>query len=63
MVIRKPGKDDYTQLKDYRIISLLSCMGNVVEKVVTELLSEEAERSGQLRDGQFRCTKGRSAIC
>jgi hypothetical protein len=26
VVIRKPGKDDYTQLKAYRSISLLSCM-------------------------------------
>jgi len=38
MVNHKPGKDDYTQLKACRSISLLSCMGKVVEKVVTELL-------------------------
>ena len=38
MVIRKPSKDDYTQLKAYRSISLLSCVGTVVERVVTELL-------------------------
>ena len=44
VVIRKPGKDDYTQLKAYRSILLLSCMGKVVENVVAELLSEEAER-------------------
>jgi len=44
VVIRKPGKDDYMKLKAYRSISLLSCMGNVVEKVATELLSEEAKR-------------------
>jgi len=30
VVIRKPGKDDYTKLKAYRSISLLSCMGKVV---------------------------------
>ena len=38
MVIRKPGKDDYTKLKAYRSISLLSCMGKVVENVAAELL-------------------------
>jgi len=38
VVIRKPGKDDYTQLKAYRSITLLSCMGIVVGKVVSELL-------------------------
>jgi len=43
-VIRKPGKDNYTKLKVYHSISLLSCMGKVVEKVVAELLAEEAER-------------------
>jgi hypothetical protein len=32
VVIRKPGIDDYTQLKAYPSISLLSCMGKVVEK-------------------------------
>jgi len=40
VVIHKPGEDDYTKLKAYRSISLLSCMGKVVEKVVAELLSE-----------------------
>ena len=62
VVIRKPGKDDYTMLKAYRSISLLSCIGKVVEKVAAELLSEEAERRGQLSDGQFGSRNGRSAI-
>jgi len=62
VVIRKPGKDHYTQLKAYRSISLLRCMGKVVEKVVAELLSDEAERRGLLSDGQFGSRRGRSAI-
>jgi len=62
VVIRKPGKEDYTELKAYCSISLLSCRGKVVEKVVTELLSEEAERRGLLSDGQFGSRKGRSTI-
>jgi hypothetical protein len=41
-IFPKPGKDDYTKLKAYRMISLLSCMRYVVEKVVVELLLEEA---------------------
>jgi len=53
MVICKPGKADYTQLKAYRSISLLSCMGKVADKVVAELRSDEAERRGLLSDGQF----------
>ena len=43
VLIRKPGKEDYTTLKLYRTISLLSCLGKVVEKVVAELQSDEAE--------------------
>jgi len=42
VVIRKPGKDDYTQLMTYRSISRLRCMGQVVENVAAELMSEEA---------------------
>jgi len=41
---------------------MLSCMGKVVEKVVTELLSDEAERRALLSDGQFGSRKKRSAI-
>jgi len=62
VVIWKPGKEDYTKLKSYRTISLLSCMGKVVEKVVAELLSDEAERRALPSDGQFGSRKKRSAI-
>jgi len=53
VVIRKLCIDDYTQLKAYRSISLLSCMGKVVEKVVAGMLSDEAERRGLLSNGKF----------
>jgi len=49
-MIRKPGKDHHMKLKAYRSISLLSCMGKVVENVAAELLPEEAERRGLLSD-------------
>jgi len=62
VVTRKPGKDDYTQLTAYRSISLLSCMGKVVKRVVAELLSDEAERRGLRSDGQFASRRWRSAI-
>jgi len=38
-------------LKAYRSISLLSCMGTVIEKEVAELLAQEAERRGLLSNG------------
>jgi len=62
IVICKPGKDDYTKLKAYHSFSLLSCMGKVIEKVVAELLAEEAERRGLRSDGQFGSRKRKSAI-
>ena len=62
VVIRHPGKDDHRQWKAYCSISLLSCMGKVVKKVVTDLLSEEAERRRLHTEGVFRRRKGRSAI-
>jgi hypothetical protein len=37
-------------------------MGKVVEKVVAELLSDEAERRALLSDSQFGSRKKRSAI-
>jgi len=62
VVICMPGKDDYTKLKLYRSISLLSCMGKVVAKVVTELLAEEAERRRLLSDGRDGSSQRRSAF-
>ena len=53
VVIRKLGKEDHTKLMAYRSISLLSCMGRVVKKVVAEQLSKEAERRGLPSDRQF----------
>jgi hypothetical protein len=62
VVIRKPGKDDYTKLTAFCSISLLSCIGKVIGNVVAELLPEEAEKRGVLSDGQFGSRKRPSAI-
>jgi len=58
LVLRKPGKDDYTKLKAYRSISLLSCMGIVLGKITAEPVSEKAERRGLLSDRQCTSRKG-----
>jgi len=44
------GNDDYIQLNAYCSISLLSCKVKEVEKVVAELLSDEAVGRGLLSD-------------
>jgi hypothetical protein len=62
VVIWKPTKDNYMKLKAYRSESLLSCIGHVVEKVVAEVLSQEAKRRGLLSDRQFWSRKPRLVI-
>lgn len=62
ILLRKPNKLDYTQVKSYRIISLLNCLGKVAEKVVAELITDWCELSGSLHQGQMGCRKQRSCI-
>ena len=62
VTIPKPGKDDYSKAKSYRVISLLNCLGKVVEKVVATMISEHCEREGTLHPGQYGSRKRRSAV-
>ena len=39
VTIPKPGKDDYSLAKSYQVISLLDCLGKVVEKTAAYLIS------------------------
>ena len=43
VVLRKPGKDDYTQPKSYRPIALLNTLGKVLEAVMATRLSYLAD--------------------
>ena len=62
MVIPKPNKSDYGVAKAYRVITLLNCLGKVVEKVAANAIAEECERRQLLHERQFGCRKRRSAI-
>jgi hypothetical protein len=62
VVIPKPGKDNYGLAKSYRVISLLNCLGKVVENVVAVLVSNHCEREETLHPGQYGCRKRRSAV-
>ena len=55
--IPKPGKD-HTQLKAWRTITLINCIGKLGEKVV----AEELQQANLLHRHQFGSVKGRSAI-
>ena len=58
----KGGKQDLTLVKSYRVISLLNCMGKLVEKVIAEQLSQFSENFLKLHQGQMGARKERCAI-
>lgn len=62
ILLEKGGKRDLTLVESYRVISLLSCLGKVVEKVVAELLLQYCEIFSKLHSGQMGARKQRCAI-
>lgn len=43
VALRKPGKEDYTQVKSYRPVALLNTLGKILEKIIARRLSALAE--------------------
>ena len=62
VVIPKPYKDDYTRVKSYRPIVLLSTLGKLFEKVLSERLHFECQKFGILHPNQFGGTKAHSTV-
>jgi len=62
VVILKPNKPIYGVTKAYRVITLLNCLGKVVEKVAANAIADHCKRRELLHDGQFGCRKRRSAV-
>ena len=62
ILMEKPNKRDWALVKSYRVISLLNCLGKVVEKFVAEQLSQFCEAKEKLHKGQMRGRKNCSAI-
>ena len=50
VVLRKPGKDDYSQPKAYRPIALLNTIGKLLETIIARRMSALAERRDMLPD-------------
>jgi hypothetical protein len=48
VALRKPGKEDYTQVKSYRPVALLNTLGKILEKVIARRLSALVERHSLL---------------
>lgn len=62
ILLRKPNKLDYTAVKAYRVISLLNCLGKVVEKIAADAIAHHCETMGVLHPGQMGSRKQQSAI-
>lgn len=60
VVLRKPGKPDYSLPGAYRPISLLNTLGKLLEAVIAKRLSYYAETYGLLPDTQFGGRPGRT---
>jgi hypothetical protein len=53
VVIPKPGKMDYSAPKSYRPISLLKCLGKVLEKIIAWRLGSDVNQFNLLGPSQF----------
>jgi hypothetical protein len=53
VVIKKPGKPDYSEPKAYRPIALLSTIGKVLESVIARQISYLIERHQLLPENDF----------
>ena len=60
VVLKKPGKTDYTVAKAWRPIALLGCMSKILSRCVADVLVYEAERLSLLANYQFGGRAGRT---
>jgi hypothetical protein len=60
--IPKPGNKTYDQAKCYWVISLLSYLGKLIEKVATILITNDVEFRHILHEGQYGACRGWSAV-
>ncbi|KAI9041051.1 uncharacterized protein KD926_007468 [Aspergillus affinis] len=62
ILLRKPNKPDYSAVKAYRVISLLNCLGKVIDKIAADAIASHCETTGALHPGQMGSRKQRNAI-
>ena len=62
VILKKPGKPDYSLPKAYRMITLLNCLGKVAEKIMATRLSHLGETTNLLYKEQMGGRKKRSAV-
>lgn len=53
VILRKPGKADYTNPASYRPIALLKTLSKAYEKLLTRILSQQVETENILHRGHY----------
>lgn len=61
VLLRKQGKPTYAVAKAYRVISLLNCLGKVVERAAATWIASYCETNDIFHQGQFGCRRGRGS--
>jgi hypothetical protein len=59
--LKRMNKEDYTEAKAWRPISLLATLGKILESVIAERISHAVETYGLLPTNHFGARKQRSA--
>jgi hypothetical protein len=62
VILKKPGKPDYSVSKAYRIIALLNCLGKISESIIAKRLRALAELTSLLHLSQMGGRTQKSAI-
>jgi len=62
VVIPKANKPDYSQVRAYRVISLLDTISKLVERMGAHLIADHLERSKGLHEGQYGCRRRRATV-
>jgi len=60
IVMRKPGKKDYSNAKAYRSIALLDTLSKILKFIIFERLRNVVEACGSISDTQMKARKHRS---
>jgi len=62
IIVPKPGKKSYSHPKSYRLISLQSCFGKLLDSIVAKRLSHAARMCGATHPSQMGAQLENSAV-
>jgi hypothetical protein len=62
VLLQKPGKPNYAQVKTWRVISLLNYLDKVIKKLAAGLIADWCKAQRALHPRQIGCKRGRRAI-